>query len=109
MTIRPEVHELIQMGPFPASSKKSDPDDIQRRGATLDKITRPVSDGEASALLACFGPDEAFGLAWCLVHLIETAPGGCPIKEKPNESDNEWIRRLWNRSHHSDRVPEFPE
>jgi hypothetical protein len=101
MTIRSEVRELIQMGPFPAATKDSDEHDIDRRGAALNRIARPVNDEEAAALLACFGPDEAFGLAWALLHLIETAPGGCPIKEKPDEYDNEWIRRLWDRSHRS--------
>jgi len=65
----------------------------------VQSITRPVSREEAFALLACFGPDDSYGLAWSLLHLIETAPGGVLIAEKPAESENEWIRRLWARSH----------
>jgi hypothetical protein len=98
MAIRAEVRELVQLGPFPAW-QDADEQDIDRRGAALNKIRPPVSDDEAEALLACFGPDEAFGLAWALLHLIETAPGGIPVKEQPAESGNEWIKRLWDRSH----------
>ena len=98
MSIRPEVQKFIDLGPFPPS-KGADPDDIERRGALLDRIVRPPSREEAAALLACFGPDDAFGLAWSLLHLIETTPGGIPLFHKPAPSDNEWVRRLWNRSH----------
>lgn len=98
MAIRDEVQELIQLGPFPVS-QDADADDIDRRGAILNRIKTPVTDEEANALLSCFGPDEAFGLAWALLHIIETAPGGSPVKAMPPPSANEWIRRLWYRSH----------
>ena len=98
MSIRPEVQQLVDLGPFP-SSDDADPHEIERRGALLDRIARPPTRAEAAALLACFGPDDAFGLAWSLLHLIETAPMGIPIDHKPSASENEWIRRLWDRSH----------
>jgi hypothetical protein len=98
MAIRPEVQELTQLGPFPAS-QDADEQGINRRGDLLGRIEPPVTDEEATALLACFGPDEAFGLAWALLHLIETAPAGSPVREPPTESTNEWIKRLWDRSH----------
>ncbi len=98
MAIRPEVQKLINLGAFPASSD-ADEHDIDQRGAILTSIKPPVTREEALALLACFGPDEAFGLAWALLHLIETIPGGPPLESKPAASENEWIRRLWDRSH----------
>ena len=98
MKLRSEVQELVQMGPFPAS-QDADEQDIDRRGDLLNRIKSPVTDEEAEALLACFGPDDAFGLAWALLHLIETAPTGIPVRERPADSANEWIRRLWARSH----------
>ena len=98
MPIRSEVQQLIDLGPFPDSAH-AEPDDLDRRGALLQSIQRPLTREEAAALLSCFGPDEAFGLAWTLLHLIETAPGGAPIAAKPNSSDNEWIRLLWDRAH----------
>ncbi|MFG2970298.1 hypothetical protein ACGFZS_44220 [Streptomyces sp. NPDC048288] len=29
---------------------------------------------EAEALVACFGPDDGHGVAWTVLHLIETGP-----------------------------------
>lgn len=98
MPIRSEVQQLVDLGPFPASAD-ADEYDIDRRGALLTAIKPPLTHEEAEALLACFGPDEAFGLAWALLHLIEAAPGGAPIFTKPKPSDNEWVRTLWDRSH----------
>ena len=98
MSIRSEVPQLIALGPFPASAD-ADEHDIDRRGALLTNIKPPLTHEEAAALLLCFGPDEAFGLAWTLLHLIEATPGGVPISAKPQHSKNEWVRRLWDRSH----------
>jgi hypothetical protein len=98
MPIRSEVQQLVDLGPFPASAD-ADEHDVDRRGALLTGITPPLTQEEAAALLVCFGPDEAFGLAWALLHLIEATPGGAPFATKPQQSDNEWVRRLWDRSH----------
>jgi hypothetical protein len=98
MAIRPEVQQLVDLGPFPAS-RDADEHDIDRRGALLTSIKPPVTVEEASVLLTCFGPDEAFGLAWTLLHLIETARDGVLLTRKPSDSENEWVHRLWNRSH----------
>jgi len=58
-----------------------------------------VNDEEAALLIECFGPDDCYGLAWALLHLIESAPGGIPLRSKPSPSSNEWIQLLWERSH----------
>jgi hypothetical protein len=96
MSIRPEVQRLVDLGPFPAS-QEADPDDVDHRGALLSSVTPPVTREEAAALLVCFGADEAFGLAWALVHLIESGP--LPLTARPADSENEWIRLLWDRAH----------
>ena len=44
--------------------------------------------------MTAFGPDSCYGVAWLLLHLIETAPH-CPIEEPPADDANEWIRRIW--------------
>ena len=98
MPLRTEVQQLIELGPFPAAAN-ADEDDIIRRGELLTSIKGPLTQEESAALLACFGPDDSFGLAWALLHLIEATPGEIPISVKPHESDNEWVRRLWDRSH----------
>jgi hypothetical protein len=43
--------------------------------ALVRSISRPLNLAEAVALARVLGDDNCFGLAWSLVHLIETAPG----------------------------------
>jgi hypothetical protein len=91
--IRPEVEVFLALGPLPPSSV--DVLVIEIHQERLEKISAPVSDEEAALLVGMFGPDDCFGLAWRLVHLIETAPGCCPIKQKPTSADNEWVQSMW--------------
>ncbi|MFG2824645.1 hypothetical protein ACGFX4_35090 [Kitasatospora sp. NPDC048365] len=75
--IRPEVADFIALGTLP--SEDEEPDEalevrVDRAADLLELVERPVTDEEAHALAACFGPDECFGVAWRLLHLIETAP-----------------------------------
>ena len=72
--IRPQVRDLTALGQFPAERGAS-PEDIARREQLLAGIAPPLTDTEARALVTLFGPDGAFGLAWTIVHLVETAPG----------------------------------
>lgn len=97
MTIRKAVEDFVQLGPLPDSSASEET--IALHQTYLQRIKRPVTDEEAALLISSFGPDDCYGLAWTLLHLIESAPGGIPIKSAPSQSDNEWIRRLWDRSH----------
>jgi hypothetical protein len=97
MSVRKVVEEFVRKGVLPDSSASEET--IATRQRLLERINRPISDAEAEMLARCFGPDDCFGLAWALLHLIETAPGGCPIKSQPGEWENEWVRLLWDRSH----------
>lgn len=90
--IRPQIRELIELGPFPASSSV-DLDVIKRQGEVFDAIAPPVSDEEARELLKLFGPDDFFGLSWSLLHLIESAPNW-PLMDCLQVESNEWIVRL---------------
>lgn len=96
MSIRIVVADFVRMGRLPDSRATAAV--IGAHQESLKKIDAPISDEEATLLANGFGPDDCYGLAWTLLHLIETAPGGCPVKVEPCESDNEWIRRLWHRS-----------
>jgi hypothetical protein len=98
MPIRDQVAAFLKLGPLPSSFDANEVD-IDLRNSLLEAIVRPISSDEARALLGCFGPDECFGLAWTLLHTIETASGGVPIDSKPTSRDNEWIQLLWERSH----------
>jgi hypothetical protein len=93
--IRDEVASFLAIAPLPAS-RNADQDHLERLTELLTKISPPVSREEAIRLAAAFGPDECFGLAWTLIHLIESAPGGPPMDGIP-DSDNEWILLLRER------------
>jgi hypothetical protein len=63
----------------------------------LSKVQTPITDEEASALVKLLGPDDCFGLAWTMVHLIETAPGW-PLESALVGLKDEWIDRLRERA-----------
>jgi hypothetical protein len=96
--MRPEVNDLVAMGPLPDSASAAH--DLQRLEAyqrRLESIRKPVSDEEAEALAGLFGPDDCFGLAWTLVHLVDTAPSWPLVQRIPN-SNNVWIQLLRERA-----------
>jgi hypothetical protein len=97
VSVRTEVAAFAALGPLPDSA--ADEAAIAIHEAALRRIVKPLSDDEASLLLHMFGVDECYGLAWMLLHLIESAPHGAPITSAPSEADNEWLRRLWRRAH----------
>jgi hypothetical protein len=90
--IRPQITELVRLGAFPASENVNH-DTIRRQQELLDTVKPPISDEEAKELLRLFGPDDYFGAAWTVLHLVESAPGW-PIEECLTASSNEWIVRL---------------
>jgi hypothetical protein len=94
--MRQEIIELIEHGPLPPS-KGADVNWLKRHEELMKRVTRPVTDDEACALAKLFGPDDCFGVAWSLVHLIETAPGW-PLPSCLPDSNNEWIRVLRSRA-----------
>lgn len=75
MPIRKFVTEIIDAGPLPECNSEEDRLKIIEIGDLIDSAPRPVTDEEAQELTLCFGPDDALGVAWSLLHLIETAPG----------------------------------
>jgi hypothetical protein len=96
--MRAEVRELVTMGPLPSTADAAD--DMLRLEVyqrLLESIEPPVTDGEALALATLFGPDECFGLAWALLHLIESAPGW-PMLDRIPADDNEWRVLLRTRA-----------
>jgi hypothetical protein len=67
-------------------------------------ISRPVTAEEAKALVACFGPDDCYGVAWSLLHLIETGPNPV-LAAEPARGANEWHHRLWTRAVNGGLIP----
>lgn len=96
MSARPEVLRFYALGPLPASSTATE-EGLAQRTDLLAAIGPPLHRDEASLLLQCFGPDDCFGVAWTLLHLIETTPGGA-VGMAPEGHANEWLRRLWKRA-----------
>ncbi|HTJ72719.1 MAG TPA: hypothetical protein VL551_34590 [Actinospica sp.] len=95
MTVDRAVAAFLAHGPLPDENQRIEA--IERAENLLRRISAPVTDEEAHALVACFGPDNCFGLAWTLLHLIETAPGA-PDAVYRGEVGNQWIQRLNQRT-----------
>ena len=72
--VRPEISSLRELGRFP-SSAAADIETVGTIGDLLLSIKPPVTDEEARILVSLFGPDDLFGLAYAVIHLVETAPG----------------------------------
>jgi hypothetical protein len=94
MSIRQSVAAFLAFGPLPDEDQPVEA--IQRAEELLERIDPPVTDEEATALLRGFGPDDCYGLAWTLLHLIETAPSAMTA-HYPSDSDNPWIELLRRR------------
>jgi hypothetical protein len=87
--MRPAIYRLATLGPLPASDD-TDVDRLQEYQQLLDGLQPPVSDAEAQVLTGLFPPDDdCYGLAWTLVHLIETAPGW-PLPDRLQQAKG-WI------------------
>jgi hypothetical protein len=93
--MRPEVLGLIALGSLP-QEQGALPEQIAKYQAALQSVVAPLSDEEARAMSVLFGDDGCFGLAWSLLHLLETAPGW-PLTDALNNT-NEWIVRLRDRA-----------
>ncbi|WP_258544013.1 hypothetical protein [Streptomyces ipomoeae] len=93
--MRPEVQAFVTDGPLPDWDASEE--EIDSRVHQLEAITRPVTSEEAKALATCFGPDDCYGVAWTLLHLIETAPGPVPSVAQPAPDASEWHHTLWMR------------
>jgi hypothetical protein len=90
------IETLVGLGPLPSSATATVPA-VQMFEEQLSRVQTPISNKEACALVGLFGPDDCFGLAWTLLHLIETSPGW-PIKGALDGLEGEWIDRLRERA-----------
>jgi hypothetical protein len=100
--MREQVTELLSLGPLPDSDKANE-EDIDRRAALLEAIALPVSDEEARSLVSLFGSDDAFGLAFSVRRLVESAPGW-PIWDVI-QGEGPWMEDLRARAINSGYVP----
>ncbi len=94
--MQPAVELLVQLGPLPNSKDATVPA-LEEYKTLLGKVQTPISDDDAHALVRLFGPDDCFGLAWTLLHLIETSPDW-PIEDALSGLHGDWIDRLRERA-----------
>jgi len=102
MSIREEVRRFSQFGRLPPEVDNNESDDavFDEMTEALHAIVPPVTDEEAAILVKSFGPDNCFGLAWTLVHLIESSPNSVITTEPPADA-NPWVKTLWQRYRNS--------
>ncbi|GIE98160.1 hypothetical protein Ari01nite_56250 [Paractinoplanes rishiriensis] len=100
-----QVRAFVQLGPLPSELDDSEDGDeaFEARERALLAVEPPVSAEEADLLLGAFGEDDCFGLAWTLLHLVESAPAPA-VSTAPPAGSNPWIIRLWQR-HQNDKDP----
>lgn len=100
--IRDEVLDFARLGPLTSELDNSEDGDeaFDEMERALHAIEKPVTVEEARLLLESFGEDNSFGLAWTLLHLIESAPSPVVTAEPPPGS-NPWIERMWIRYRNS--------
>lgn len=101
--IRDQVREFVRLGcPLPSEQDNTEEGDeaFDEMERALHAIEKPVTDEEARLLVTCFGDDDCFGLAWTLLHLVESAPSPV-VNSRPPDDANAWISRLWMRYQNS--------
>ncbi|HSI51138.1 MAG TPA: hypothetical protein VLA61_22980 [Ideonella sp.] len=98
--MRTVVEELVEMGRLP-DEQTATVEALKRIQALVEQIPPPLANEEARALVALLGDDSCFGLAWSLLHLIETAPGW-PLADALVGRDSEFARMLKDRAARSD-------
>ena len=96
--MRTEVLELVSLGRLPEDATATLPE-VQSFEIALQKIKPPVSNEEALALLSVLpvGQASCFGLAWSIVHLVETATGW-PLPQARVQTANPWVRSMLERA-----------
>jgi hypothetical protein len=95
--VRPEFETVVALGQLPTDADL-DEDAVRRYAEALDALVAAPSAYEAVALTEVFPPDEStsFGLAWTLVHTIESSPDW-PVAAALDDR-NYWVTLLRERS-----------
>ena len=96
--MRESVIQFTSLGRLP-EEETAEVAQLQEFESALNAIERPVSKQEAVELLCSFptGEHSCFGLAWSLLHLIETAPDW-PYREARLHGANPWVKTMLERA-----------
>jgi hypothetical protein len=95
--MRPEFETLVALGRIPVDAQL-DEQTARRFTEAIDGLSSPPTAEEAAALLDILPIDEStsFGLAWSLVHVIESSPDW-PLGSALNDR-SWWVTTLRQRS-----------
>jgi hypothetical protein len=110
--IRPEIEELERLGPLPADD--DDYPGIDRRlfdvEHLLAAVDPPVTVEEARVLAALFPRDggTCYGLAWSLLHLIETLGVDDGLREVVPGVDSAQWRKMFEQRLENAEDPRRP-
>ena len=100
--VRPGVAELVALGRLPTTDQADrEPARADRWEALVGQVFREgaVTDAEAAALAPLLPEDDSdgYGVAWTLVHVIESAPGW-PVPGALDGLDGPWAGVLRQRA-----------
>lgn len=93
--MRNEVLDLLKLGKLP-DSNVADPIFLEKFQVMLGRIIPPVTESEARAMAELFGSDDCYGIAWSLLHLIETSVKS-DWSSAASSAGSEWIDRIVRR------------
>lgn len=99
--LRPGVTELVALGRM-ATDEQADTEPLRadRWEAVVGELyeQRDVTDEEATALVGLFPEDDSnsYGVAWTLVHVVESAPGW-PLPAALAQAGGPWADVLRQR------------
>ena len=99
--VRPAVAELVALGRMPTDEQAdTEPVRADRWEALVGVVSTSgdVTDDEVSALVGLLPEDDSdsYGVAWTLVHVIESAPGW-PLQDALERADGPWADVLRQR------------
>jgi hypothetical protein len=70
--MRSNVQRIAELGSLPAEGSDTPPELIDLYADLIANAERPITDEKAGALIRLFGEDDCYGVAWSLLHLLET-------------------------------------
>ena len=100
--MRSEVLRLRELGRLPPE-RTATVDQIREVEDLVKGLSKPATDEEARELVTLFGSDSCFGLAWRVLHFVESAPGW-PLPDCLKDDANEWVVELRERAARDGRL-----
>jgi hypothetical protein len=101
--MRQAVIALAELGQMP--DERAAPETVQAYEQLVQELDPPASNEEARVLLDVLPRDDStlFGLAWSVLHLIETAPGWPDVDALDDRGW--WVKILRERAQRGGLLP----